>query len=131
MSIYILSATGRLEDVNRQTEEAIRSLRQLPYRDYLQTCHWRRTRALALERAGFQCALCQRGERLCVHHRSYARIGFEQPRDLIVLCGTCHEIHHERIVIAAVLASDRRLAQRTRRQRQSLTNNRLLQVQGA
>jgi 5-methylcytosine-specific restriction endonuclease McrA len=106
MGIYYLTSTGRLYDVNRQTESAIRSLRRLPYREYLRTHHWRRTRELALERAGHRCALCPSCDFLSVHHRSYLRLGFEQPQDLIVLCRECHERHHQRIILAAIRATD-------------------------
>jgi DNA invertase Pin-like site-specific DNA recombinase len=110
MGIYYLTSTGRLYDVNRQTESAIRSLRRLPYREYLRTHHWRRTRELALERAGHRCALCPSCDFLSVHHRSYLRLGFEQPQDLIVLCRECHERHHQRIILAAIRATDMRCA---------------------
>jgi 5-methylcytosine-specific restriction endonuclease McrA len=106
MGIYYLTATGHLHDVNRSTEHAIRALRRLPYRDYLRTFHWRRTRDLTLERAGHRCALCPSTSTLSVHHRSYARLGYEQPGDLIVLCKDCHDRHHQAIVLAAIRAVD-------------------------
>lgn len=106
MSMYVLTITGRLAAVNRQTESAIRALRRLPYREYLRTFHWRRTRELALERAGYQCALCPAREQLAVHHRSYLRLGFEQPQDLIVLCRECHETHHRRLRVAVIRVAD-------------------------
>lgn len=79
-------------------ELAIAALRRLPYRDYLRTNHWHRVRALALERARDRCALCPATRRLQVHHRSYARKGFEQPEDLIVLCERCHDRHHRTVI---------------------------------
>jgi 5-methylcytosine-specific restriction endonuclease McrA len=30
-----------------------------------------------------------------VHHRTYARIGSEDPMDLVVLCSRCHRKHHD------------------------------------
>jgi hypothetical protein len=75
-------------------ESAIAALRRLQYRDYLCTSHWKRVRAWALDRARHACALCPETKRLQVHHRSYARLGCEQPEDLVVLCRTCHERHH-------------------------------------
>ncbi len=87
---------------NQQTERAIAALRRLPYRQYLRTHHWKRVRVLALERAGYACALCPGTERLEVHHRDYRRRGFEQAEDLVVLCDECHGRHHRAIALAAV-----------------------------
>jgi hypothetical protein len=42
-----------------------------------------------------------------VHHRSYARLGFEQPEDVVVLCRSCHTRHHRVLALDAVRAKDR------------------------
>lgn len=97
---------ARIREVNRRVETGIAALRRLPYREYLQTSHWQRVRILALERARFACTLCPATERLEVHHRSYARRGFEQPEDLIVLCHDCHSRHHRILRLAAIRAMD-------------------------
>jgi 5-methylcytosine-specific restriction endonuclease McrA len=66
----------------------------LSYAEYLQTDHWRETRAAALERAAGRCALCDRtGLPLNVHHRSYERLGEELPEDLTVAHEECHEAY--------------------------------------
>lgn len=85
---------------------SIAALRRLPYSQYLRTEHWFRVRSLALERARHECALCPANRDLQVHHRSYARKGFEQPEDVIVLCDECHRRHHARISLSAVRAMD-------------------------
>jgi hypothetical protein len=73
----------------------LEELRAMPYRRYLQTPEWRKTRAAALLRAEHCCALdVTHTERLEVHHRTYARIGEERGCDLMVLCHECHERHH-------------------------------------
>src|SRR4051812_40144247 len=92
----------RLLATDRRVETAIAALRRLPYREYLRTAHWQRVRVLALERARHACALCPAAERLEVHHRSYARKGFEQPEDVIVLCRHCHARHHGKPSLATV-----------------------------
>ena len=94
------------EDADRRTEYAIITLRRLPYREYLRTAHWGRVRALALERARDGCALCPAITTLQVHHRSYARKGFEQPENVAVLCDECHGRHHGTLALAAVRAMD-------------------------
>lgn len=64
------------------------------YLAYLETEHWQKTRASALERAGGRCQLCNTNRRLQVHHRTYERLGSELPGDLTVLCRRCHARHH-------------------------------------
>ena len=74
---------------------AIRYLRIIPYKAYLQTFHWIQTRNKALERAGFKCQLCNSDDNLQVHHRTYENLGDEQNADLIVLCANCHKKFHD------------------------------------
>lgn len=76
--------------------DRLSELRAMSYRDYLRTPEWRRTRAAALVRAGFACALdSAHTQNLEVHHRSYERLGAEAEADLTVLCEACHDLHHK------------------------------------
>ena len=95
-----------LDEIDRCVEAAIAALRRMPYAEYLRTAHWQRVRALALARAGQCCELCGDDGQLETHHRSYARVGFEQPDDLIVLCHDCHRDHHKALVLRAIRASE-------------------------
>jgi restriction endonuclease Mrr len=75
--------------------ERLAELRAMPYRLYLRTPEWRRTRAAALLRAGNACSLdVTHTELLEVHHRTYERLGAELVTDLVALCHSCHELHH-------------------------------------
>jgi hypothetical protein len=75
--------------------DRVARLRAMPYRDYLRTPEWRRTRAAALHRAGHACSLdVTHASDLEVHHRTYERLGEELAGDLVVLCRDCHRIHH-------------------------------------
>jgi 5-methylcytosine-specific restriction endonuclease McrA len=76
------------------------------YQGYLRTEHWQRVRHAALERAGSCCEFCgtagffndeDQGDphQLHVHHLTYETLWYEQPWDLIVLCGSCHADVHE------------------------------------
>jgi hypothetical protein len=77
--------------------ERLAELRAMPYRLYLRTPEWRRTRMAALVRAGNACSLdVTHTERLEVHHRTYERLGAELVTDLVVLCHSCHELHHKK-----------------------------------
>lgn len=76
--------------------ERLAELRAMPYRLYLRTPEWRRTRAAALVRAGNACSLdVLHTDGLEVHHRTYERLGDELVTDLVVLCHSCHQLHHE------------------------------------
>jgi hypothetical protein len=73
----------------------LEQLRTMPYRQYLRTVEWRRTRMAALERAGYCCSLdVTHTDDLEVHHRTYERLGHELATDVVVLCAACHRVHH-------------------------------------
>jgi 5-methylcytosine-specific restriction endonuclease McrA len=65
------------------------------YQFYLQSDHWKEVRRDALMRADHRCQLCNSETDLEVHHRTYARLGWEDEGDLIALCRDCHRRHHE------------------------------------
>jgi hypothetical protein len=76
--------------------ERLAELRAMPYRQYLRTPEWRRTRAAALLRAGNGCSLdAKHTSGLEVHHSTYERLGAELTTDLAVLCHSCHQLHHK------------------------------------
>lgn len=93
-------AGAALDTPQPATEEPVAAdrltgLRELPYRKYLRTPEWRRTRAAALLRANHCCSLdVTHTEGLEVHHRTYERLGEELASDVIVLCRECHRLHH-------------------------------------
>jgi 5-methylcytosine-specific restriction endonuclease McrA len=65
------------------------------YQEYLNSPHWEKTRQEALDRASGRCMLCNMNEEvLHVHHRTYERLGNEEPEDVIVLCATHHAQFH-------------------------------------
>jgi cytochrome c553 len=69
-------------------------LRRMPYKDYLQSPEWQERRRQALLAAGGKCQVCNQGQALHVHHRTYDRRGMELPSDLTALCEKCHGKHH-------------------------------------
>lgn len=71
-------------------DEEIRTLRNLPYEQYLLTAWWRRMRNRALQISRYQCSRCQVTRELQVHHKTYDRLGDERDVDLEVLCRGCH-----------------------------------------
>ena len=83
------------------SEQRLGELREMPYPRYLRTPEWRRTRSEALLRAHNCCALdATHTDGLEVHHRTYERLGAEQPADMVVLCHACHHLHHSMFGVA-------------------------------
>jgi hypothetical protein len=65
------------------------------YLDYLDSPEWWAKRKAALARAHYRCEQCGMwADRLEVHHRTYCRLGDEQPDDVEVLCSPCHRNKH-------------------------------------
>lgn len=88
------TAPPALDD--QPTAGRVTRLQTMPYREYLRTPEWRRTRAAALLRAGHRCSLdVTHTDELEVHHRTYERLGNELASDLAVLCRDCHRLHHK------------------------------------
>jgi hypothetical protein len=76
-------------------QQYVQHLKSLPYREYLQTEHWKTLSTRARKNAYYRCQLCNsRDHILNTHHRTYERRGCEYLSDLIVLCEPCHEHFH-------------------------------------
>lgn len=63
------------------------------YEEYLRSPAWKTIRAEVIARDG-SCVLCDSTDELQVHHRTYARLGHEEPTDLATLCLRCHRVYH-------------------------------------
>jgi hypothetical protein len=79
----------------------------MPYKEYLRTDHWKKTRKNALHRANYKCQLCSSKEDLNVHHNTYENRGQEKDEDLIVLCQKCHAKHHNKSEDEEVIVENR------------------------
>ena len=87
-----------LEEKNNTVAKkyTIQELKDMPYKEYLQTDHWKSVRKQALFRAKYKCQLCSNKENLNVHHNTYKNRGEEKDEDLIVLCQNCHGKFHDK-----------------------------------
>ena len=83
-----------LENEMKKRKQLLIDLKNLPYNEYLKTDHWKSVRKDALKRSKYRCQLCNNNTSLQVHHRTYENLGNEHYGDLIALCQTCHEKHH-------------------------------------
>jgi hypothetical protein len=64
------------------------------YAAYLRSPHWRQMRGFVMLRCGGICEGCKTAYADDVHHRTYERLGKEDPEDLVGLCRACHAIMH-------------------------------------
>lgn len=60
------------------------------YREYLQSKEWRKRRFAKLEEVAHRCQYCGESDQLSVHHLNYDHLGYEDTKELIVLCPSCH-----------------------------------------
>ena len=75
-----------------------RKMTKKEYYKYLQSPEWAAIRVDIFFLTGGKCEKCGR-EGKQVHHKTYKNVGHEEPEDLILLCGRCHEIEHGLIKI--------------------------------
>jgi hypothetical protein len=94
-------AMAELDIVFRKQFEAglIEEPEEIPFRDwyrqYLESPEWKARAEAAKARFGGLCALCSSPDGLEAHHRTYARVGKENPEDLTALCSSCHRAYHD------------------------------------
>jgi hypothetical protein len=94
---YLLVGLAILVSAGKATITHLGGLTWLsrPYDEYIQSDDWREKADSAKKRAGGRCQVCNSDEPpLDAHHRTYERLGREQPGDLIVLCRACHQLFH-------------------------------------
>lgn len=76
-------------------------IKQMKYSDFLKTPYWKYISWKTKYRANNVCALCGKGGKLNVHHKSYENHGYEHcwkgANDLIVLCQNCHAKFHDKV----------------------------------
>lgn len=71
-------------------------IKTMSYREFLKTAYWFGVSSKAKSNAGMRCQVCNSGQQLNVHHRTYDTHGYEHENmfDLVVLCGGCHGLFH-------------------------------------
>lgn len=82
-------------------------LKQLPYRDFLQTTYWWGVSQMAKRRAKMRCQLCNGGGTLNAHHRNYEIRGEEwkNPVEITVLCAHCHTYFHGKTKVVPTISN--------------------------
>lgn len=66
------------------------------YPAYLQTQEWKIKREEVFRRDNYLCQFCHHYSATQVHHLSYDNIFNEPLEDLVAICRTCHDKHHNK-----------------------------------
>ena len=71
--------------------------KRVDYYEYIASPEWKLKADNAKRKAGYRCQVCNHhkneGAILDAHHRTYERLGHEDPSDITVLCRDCHELY--------------------------------------
>ena len=65
------------------------------YKEYLKSPEWRKIRKRILKRANYKCEICKVAKAYQVHHKHYKNIFKEKDKDLLAVCGVCHQDKHK------------------------------------
>lgn len=70
------------------------------YHSYLQSDHWKKTRARTILLQGSKCRVCGSSKNINIHHRRYkyngkSILGREINQTLLPLCQDCHNLWHK------------------------------------
>jgi hypothetical protein len=77
--------------------------RPVDYHEYILSAEWRERAEAAKRAAGYRCQLCNSADGpLHAHHRTYDRLGHEEPSDITVLCSRCHGLYHDKIATPGI-----------------------------
>jgi hypothetical protein len=71
----------------------------IDYGEYIRSHpHWQKVRQARFEFDGGRCVICHKdlhGRTYQTHHLHYQRLGNERMRDVVTMCGKCHEEFHQ------------------------------------
>ncbi len=63
------------------------------YYGYLESRMWKNKRDWILKKNNYKCERCGK-EAKFIHHKTYERVGYEKPEDLMAVCLSCHGKEH-------------------------------------
>lgn len=87
-------------DITAGTQETPPKTRKQLYQEYINSKEWKLKRDEFKERFGNQCAMCDSGKNLAIHHLNYDNVGNETINDVVCLCKGCHfDAHKGRLTI--------------------------------
>ncbi len=81
---------------NCEEEDVSQAIREMNYKDFLQTPYWKAIAQQVRYKADYRCQICNADAELHIHHRTYEIHGSEHRNlsELICACSQCHQTHH-------------------------------------
>lgn len=77
-------------------KETVKRKKKTPkYHDHIKSKKWRQFRKKIMKKRGNICECCGAKYNLTLHHLTYKNLGYEEPKDVRLLCFDCHCIEHE------------------------------------
>ena len=71
---------------------------QQKYKESLLSKDWQDIRNALINKRGYKCEKCGRARNIQVHHLGYENEwNFENEKDLMLLCKSCHNLAHQDI----------------------------------
>jgi hypothetical protein len=64
------------------------------YKVYIKSQWWTKRKNKYYKEHKRECILCKCSEHCNLHHLVYGRLGYENDKDLVCLCQSCHEEYH-------------------------------------
>ncbi|MCR8666220.1 HNH endonuclease [Aestuariibaculum sp. M13] len=84
----------KIEEINLENKKKSNAWTiQQWYYGYLDSPQWAHKRNLVFKRAEGKCERCSK-KAVMVHHKTYARVGYEDLEDLMAVCFHCHSLEH-------------------------------------
>ena len=91
---YFNHVMSVLNEAWKETEFWYVDNQSQPYKEYLQSEHWKKKRREAIAEGGGKCMICGNTDNLHVHHITYEHLGNEAIYELACLCHECHQDVH-------------------------------------
>lgn len=67
------------------------------YREYITSDEWKEFRERYYQTHKKECRACGSRRKVCLHHKTYNRLGYERMADVVPLCDNCHSLLHKKI----------------------------------
>lgn len=103
----------------RTKKEKQKKVVKLEYRDYLKSDGWKKRRQALIESFP-ECVMCGVKHGLLLHHLNYKTLGSETLKDVVTMCGDCHEFMHKKYGRGASFGLEEIREERAKREKEKV-----------